>query len=189
MTAFNPSFATTQESQAELVKAASQADVVVLRLLGGKQAMPEFFDPLVRVCHGRRIPLIVCPGHEEWDQDLVAACTVPPAEVDTVFSYLIRGGVQNFQNLFLFLSDSYLGTGYGHEAPAFLPWEGIYHPDLDDRFDPGNIDGYVEQHFQPGLPTVGVLFYRAHWMSGNLQAHRRLDSPPGGVGRQCSARV
>ena len=169
LAAFNPSFATTPESQAELVEAASKADVVVLRLLGGKQAMPEAFDPLVRLCHARGIPLIACPGHEEWDQDLVAACTTPPAEVDAVFSYLIRGGVQNFQNLFLFLSDSYLGTDYGHEAPASLAWEGIYHPDMGDRFDSQDIEGYIAQRFHPGNPTVGLLFYRAHWMSGNLR--------------------
>ncbi|PKB78452.1 MAG: cobaltochelatase subunit CobN [SAR202 cluster bacterium Io17-Chloro-G9] len=176
LTAFNPSFADNREippdSQDKMVQAASRSDVVVLRLLGGKQAMPETFDPLVRVCHGRGIPVIACPGHEEWDQDLVSACTVSPAEVDTVFSYLIRGGVQNFQNLFLFLSDSYLGTEYGHEAPASLPWEGVYHPDLphlDDGFDPGDIDGYAEKHLRAGQATVGLLFYRAHWMSGNLR--------------------
>ncbi len=169
LTAYNPSMAATPDAQAELVDAASKADVVVLRLLGGKQAMPEAFEPLVRLCHNRGIPLIACPGHEEWDQDLVAACTVPPAEVDDVFSYLIRGGVQNFQNLFLFLSDSYLGTEYGHEAPASLDWEGIYHPELGDRFETQDIEGYIAQRFQPGLPAVGLLFYRAHWMSGNLK--------------------
>ena len=143
--------------------------MVVLRLLGGKQAMPESFDANVRLCHRSGTPLIACPGHEEWDQDLVSACTVPPAEVDAVFSYLIRGGVQNFQNLFLFLSDSYLGTAFGHEAPASLPWEGIYHPALADGFAPDDIDGYVARRFRAGAPTVGILFYRAHWMSGNLK--------------------
>ena len=169
VTAYNPSFAATPEAQTQLTDAASQADVVVLRLLGGKQAMPESFDAIVRLCHRKGTPLIACPGHEEWDQDLVSACTVPPAEVDAVFSYLIRGGVQNFQNLFLFLSDSYLGTGFGHEAPASLPWEGIYHPDLADGFAPEDIDGYVTRRFRAGAPTVGILFYRAHWMSGNLK--------------------
>ena len=89
---------------------------------------PSSFDPLVRHCRSEGVPLIACPGHQEWDEDLVAACTTPVAEVDTVFSYLMQGGVQNFQNLLLFLSDAYFGTDHGHEAPAPLPWEGIYHP-------------------------------------------------------------
>mgnify|MGYP003325741853 FL=1 len=130
VTAYNPAFITSPESQEELLATASTADVVLLRLLGGKQAMPELFDPLISVCQARGVPLIACPGHEEWDQDLVSACSAPPAEVDTVFSYLMRGGVQNTSNLFLFLSDTYFNTDYGHEAPAPLPWEGIYHPCL-----------------------------------------------------------
>ena len=171
VTAFNPANLSTDDlsnggGQPEILAAAAQADIVVLRLLGGKRAMPETFDPLVRLCHERGIPLIACPGHQEWDQDLVTACTVPPSELDTVFSYLIRGGVANFQNLFLFLSDSYLGSDYGHEAPAEVPWEGVYHPDEADGMD---AQDFISRRFQPGRPSVAVLFYRAHWMSGNLQ--------------------
>ncbi|MQF95578.1 MAG: cobaltochelatase subunit CobN, partial [SAR202 cluster bacterium] len=163
--AYNPANLATEEEQGEILAAAGNADVVVLRLLGGKRAMPETFDPLVRLCHERGIPLIACPGHQEWDQELVTACTVPPSELDTVFSYLIRGGVPNFQNLFLFLSDSYLGSDYGHEAPAEVPWEGVYHPDEADGMD---AETFVASRFQPDRPSVALLFYRAHWMSGNL---------------------
>ena len=122
-----------ERERGEIMSLASNAGVVVLRLLGGKRAMPDTFDaagpPLPRRGHtphrlprppgmGRR------PGHRlhrplRWRW-------MP------VFSYLMQGGVQNFQNLFLFLSDTYFGTGHGHEAPAPLPWEGIYHPDTAD---------------------------------------------------------
>ena len=177
VTAYNPAFITSSDSQEELLATASTADAVLLRLLGGKQAMPELFDPLISVCQARGVPLIACPGHEEWDQDLVSACSAPPAEVDTVFSYLMRGGIQNMSNLFLFLSDTYFDTDYGHEAPAPLPWEGIYHPDHPETSD---ATAFVKNNFKPGLPSVGVLFYRAHWMSGNLQAIdalvRRLEA-------------
>ena len=110
MKAFNPASRNGDADQEgrlqQILQAAESADVVVLRLLGGKRAMPEIFDPLVRLCHDKSTPLIACPGHQEWDQELVTACNVPPSEVDAVFSYLITGGVGNFQNLFLFLSDS-----------------------------------------------------------------------------------
>ena len=165
--AFNPSALDFTQDPGRLLDVVAQASVVVLRLLGGKRAMPETFDRLVQLCRSRRVPLIACPGHEEWDEDLVAACSVPPPEVDAVFSYLIRGGVDNLRNLFLFLSDSYLGTSYGHEAPAPVPWEGIYHPDMQEPLDP---EDFARQRFLPGRPTIGFLFYRAHWMSGNLQA-------------------
>ena len=29
-------------------------------------------------------------------------------------------------------------------------------------------DTFIAERFKPGLPSIGVLFYRAHWMSGNL---------------------
>ena len=165
--AVNPSSLPRDEGQpdAEIMALVSNAGVVVLRLLGGKRAMPDTFDALVRHCRSEGIPLIACPGHQEWDEDLVTACTVPAVEVDAVFSYLMQGGVQNFQNLFLFLSDTYFGTAHGHEAPAPLPWEGIYHPDVADGVD---VDTFIAQRFQEGQPSIGLLFYRAHWMSGNL---------------------
>lgn len=175
--AFNPAALSTPEARDELLRAAGQASVVLLRLLGGKRAMPETFEPLVQVCRSRKVPLIACPGHEEWDEDLVAACSAPAAEVETVFSYLMRGGVRNIRHLFLFLSDTYLGTGFGAEAPAPLPWEGIYHPDVIGEID---VEAFERQRFQPGRPGVAVLFYRAHWMSGNLQGVdaliRRLET-------------
>ncbi len=165
--AVNPSATSRSEERtdSEILALASDAGAVVLRLLGGKRAMADDFDALVRHCRSEGIPLIACPGHQEWDEDLVTACTVPAVEVETVFSYLMQGGVRNFQNLFLFLSDTYFGTSHGHEAPAPLPWEGIYHPDVADGLD---VDTYVAMRFQPGRPSIGILFYRAHWMSGNL---------------------
>ena len=154
-----------EDSDGGIATLPSNAGAVVLRLLGGKRAMPDSFDGLVRQCRSEGIPLIACPGHQEWDEDLITACTVPVAEVETVFAYLMQGGVQNFQNLFLFLSDTYFGTDYGHEAPAPLPWEGIYHPDVTDGMD---VESFVAQRFKAGRPSIGILFYRAHWMSGNL---------------------
>ena len=162
--AVNPaSFA--DKAGGEIMALAADAGAVVLRLLGGKRAMPAAFDALARYCRNAGIPLIACPGHQEWDEDLVSACTVAVAEVETVFAYLMQGGVQNFQNLFLFLSDTYFGADYGHEAPAPLPWEGVYHPDLPDGTD---VDAYIAARFVAGRPSIGLLFYRAHWMSGNL---------------------
>ena len=101
------------------------------------------------------------------------------AEVDSVFSYLMGGGVENIKNLLFFLSDTYLGTSYGPEAPAPAPWEGIYSPEEDGLLDP---DAFIGRHFIPGRPAVGLLFYRAHWMSGNLQAVDALIERLDGLG-------
>ena len=154
-----------ESARQDLLEAVGSAAVVVLRLLGGKRALGDTFDPLVDVCRANGTPLIACPGHQEWDEDLVTACTAPVAEVETVFSYLMRGGVLNFRNLFLFLADTYLSTDHGHEAPAPMPWQGVYHPEVAEGT---GVAEYMEGRFVDGRPSVGVLFYRAHWMSGNL---------------------
>ena len=97
--AYNPVALENDKARDELLLSIEDAGVVVLRLLGGKQSMPFVFDSVVERCHSHGIPLIACPGHQEWDEDLVTACSVPVAELETVFAYLMRGGVQNFQNL------------------------------------------------------------------------------------------
>ena len=157
--------AAAASARADFLQAAAGAGVVALRLLGGKRALGAAFDPLVEICRANGIPLIACPGHQEWDEDLVTACTAPVAEVETVFAYLMRGGVLNFRNLFLFLADTYLGSDYGHEAPAPMPWQGVYHPQVAEGT---GVADYIAAKFTDGRPNVGVLFYRAHWMSGNL---------------------
>ncbi len=154
-----------ESARTELMDAVGQASAVVLRLLGGKRALGQVFDPLVEICRANRTPLIACPGHQEWDEDLITACTAPVAEVESVFAYLMRGGVLNFRNLFLFLADTYLDGEYGHEAPAPMPWQGVYHPEVAEGT---SVDDYMAQRYAVGRPSVGVLFYRAHWMSGNL---------------------
>ena len=88
-TAVNPSALSSRRGTAgrrDYGARASNAGVVVLRLLGGKRAMPDTFDTLVRHCRSEGIPLIACPGHQEWDEDLVTACTVPAVEVETLSS-------------------------------------------------------------------------------------------------------
>ena len=77
----------------------------------------------------------------------------------------MRGGVLNFRNLFLFIADTYLGGDYGHEAPAPMPWQGVYHPAVAEGTA---LDDYITARFDPARPSIGLLFYRAHWMSGNL---------------------
>ena len=155
----------SRENQQQLFDAVLASRVVVLRLLGGKQAIPESIDHIVQICSEQNVPLIACPGHQEWDQDLIGACTASVSEVETVFGYLMHGGMNNLRNMFLFLSDVYFDTSFGHDAPEPMPWEGIYRPGLGDLPD---IDTYMAEYCDPANPTIGLLFYRAHWMSGNL---------------------
>ncbi len=87
-----------------------------------------------------------------------------PAVVHEATAYLQMGGVTNLAHCLRFLVDHLLMTGFGHERPVEQPQHGLYHPDL--KAGAGMTEWLALR--DPGRPTVGILFYRSHWMSGNL---------------------
>ena len=127
---------------------------VLVRLLGGRRAWQAGFDALAAGCAAAGVPLLAFGGEAEPDAELAAASTAPAGAVAEAFEYLRHGGVANMANLLRFVADTLLYTGFGFDPPAELPGVGLYRPELLDR------------HL-PDRPVVGVVFYRAHWMSGN----------------------
>jgi cobaltochelatase CobN len=140
-----------------------EAGAVLVRLLGGRRAWPEGVEELRRRCARLRVPLLAFGGEAEPDAELAALSTVPSGTVLEAFEYLRHGGVRNTENLLRFVADTVLMEGYGFEPASALPEVGVYHPGLPEV-------SAVEEllaRLDPARPTVGVIFYRAHWMSGN----------------------
>ena len=121
--------------------------VVVLRLLGGRRAWPEGVDALV----ASGLPVVLLGGEASPDAELMAASTVPAGVASEALAYLAAGGTDNLRELYRFLSDTVLLTGEGFAAPAPTPDFGVHGARRQD----------------PARPTVGVIFYRAHALSGN----------------------
>ena len=140
------------------------ASMALVRLLGGRRAWQEGFDRLAQTCAQHSIPLLAWSGEQHADAELTASSTAPAAIVGEAFEYLRHGGVENLRQALLFLSDTLLMSGYGFEPPTPLPEFGVYHPGAPDNV---TVSDLIAQHWQPGRPAVGVLFYRTHWMSGN----------------------
>ncbi len=126
-------------------------DAVVVRLLGGRRAWEPGFDDLHRACVERRVPLLAFGGEAVPDAELMGRSTVPAATVAAAFDYLVAGGLANVEHLLRFVADTVLMTGFGFDPPAEVPAFGHW--------------GQRERH--PGRPAVGVVFYRAHLLSGN----------------------
>ena len=163
--AANPAtLATREAADRYLDRELPTARVVVARLLGGKRAFEAGFERLARECAERQVPLIAIPGDQAPDLDLQAACIAEPEVVRSVFDYLLHGGVANAASMLRYLADRYAGTDYGSEPARPVPWEGIYHPEEPDDLSPA---GYLARRGED-RPVVGLLFYRAHWMSRNL---------------------
>ncbi|NHC12785.1 cobaltochelatase subunit CobN [Motilibacter sp. E257] len=125
------------------------ADVAVVRLLGGRRAWEAGLDAVLAA----GLPTVVLGGEAAPDAELQALSTVPAGVVTEALAYLREGGVDNLRELARFLSDTVLLTGEGFEPPAAMPQSGV----LGSR-------AALE-----GRPTVGVVFYRAHALSGNTE--------------------
>jgi cobaltochelatase CobN len=136
--------------------------VVLARILGGAGSVPGL-RRLVEAVRSRGRHLLVLSG-TGLDPDLTALSTVTPAVVHEAAAYLQAGGRANLAHLLRCLADHLLLTGFGYEGPAPEPAHGLYHPDLPGR---ATLADWLARR-DPARPTAGLLFYRAHWMSGNL---------------------
>ncbi|MFI9384745.1 cobaltochelatase subunit CobN [Kutzneria sp. NPDC052558] len=131
----------------ELPGLLAEADLVVVRLLGGKRAWEEGLDAVL--AGGK--PVVCLGGEATPDAELMAASTVPAGVATQALAYLVEGGPANLGQLANFLSDTVLLTGEGFEPPARTPVFGVH----------------GKRRRQEGKPTVGIVFYRAHALAGN----------------------
>ncbi len=155
--------ASVEHTTAALAEHGPMARIVIARLLGGPSSVPGFrlLADTVRRSGGH---FLAISGTGNPDPELAAVSTVPPAVLHEATAYLQAGGAANFAHLLRFLSDHLLRTGFGYEPPRELPRHGLYHPDLA----PGATLADWLARRDPSRPAVGLLFYRSHWMSGNL---------------------
>jgi cobaltochelatase CobN len=138
-----------------------RARVIVLRVHGPLSCVPGF-DRLRSGCQERGQSLVLVSGTGDLPPEFSQMVNVPGDVMETATSYLTLGGMQNFAELFRFLSDRLALTGFGYAPPSAMPEHGIYLPDMD----PAAI-GDWEQRADPRKPTAAILFYRAHRISGN----------------------
>jgi cobaltochelatase CobN len=138
------------------------ARIIILRILGRPSTIPGFSELIQRV-QKQGQHLIIVSGTSDFNPEYAAASTVTPAILQETLNYLDAGGHINVAALLHFLSDHLLMTGFGFEAPVILPQHGIYHPELPENASME--DWWLRRN--PALPTIGITFYRAHYISGN----------------------
>ncbi|MGI5167184.1 cobaltochelatase subunit CobN [Spirillospora sp. CA-253888] len=132
---------------ADLPALVEGADLIVVRLLGGRRAWEEGLDALLA---GPR-PVVVLSGEQQPDAELMELSTVPAGVSAEAHAYLAHGGPGNLADLHDFLSDTVLLTGHGFGPPTPTPTWGVL--EREARRTEG--------------PLVGVLYYRAHHLAGN----------------------
>ena len=137
------------------------ARVIVVRCHGPLHCIPGF-DRLKAACIERGQSLVLVSGCGENTSEFSETINVPDGVSQSTAAYLDLGGVNNFAEMLRFLSDRLMLTGYGYAAPAAMPEHGIYLPDTDAA----TFEDWARQA-DLKKPTVAVLFYRAHRISGN----------------------
>ena len=138
------------------------AKIIILRILGRPSTIPGFSELVQRV-QKQGQHLIIVSGTSDFNPEYAAASTVTPAILQETLNYLDAGGHTNVVSLLHFLSDHLLMTGFGFDAPVILPQHGIYHPELPEN---ATMEDWLLRQ-NPSFPTIGITFYRAHYISGN----------------------
>jgi cobaltochelatase CobN len=200
-----------------------KAEVIILRLLGGRSYWSYGLEVLRETVQKTQSSLILMPGDDSPDPDLMSHSTVSLSAVNRLWRYFTEGGVYNFVNALKFAADTCLKTAFNPPFPQTVSRVGIYdwngssgaclenlQPDSDPPKSPliretlsascppllkggwggspnsdppksplkkGTLSASCPPLLKggwggsPGLPTlakVGILFYRAHYLSGNL---------------------
>ncbi|MBN3924586.1 cobaltochelatase subunit CobN [Nostoc sp. NMS4] len=146
------------------------AQVIILRLLGGRSYWGYGLEVVQEIVQRNGRTLIVMPGDDAFDPDLISQSTVPLGIVNQIWQYFSEGGVENFVNALQFISDSCLLTAYNPPLPQSIPRVGLYEWGVGEQGSRGA--GSREQgdkYAQCPMPKIGILFYRAHYLAGNTK--------------------
>jgi cobaltochelatase CobN len=143
------------------------AQVIVLRLLGGRSYWSYGLEVCKALIGDRDIKLLVLPGDDGFDPDLVSHSNVPLEEIDRIWRYFLNGGIENAIAALQFLSDTYLSATpssakYHPIEPKIIPKIGLY------ACQRSGMCAAIEP-LQEFKGVAGILFYRAHFLSGNLK--------------------
>lgn len=107
----------------------SQAQVIVLRLLGGRSYWPYGLEVVTELATANpALTLFVLPGDDRPDPELISQSTVPLQVAHQLWQYFAQGGVANVQQGLAWLSDYGLGTSFNPAPVQSVPKVGIYAP-------------------------------------------------------------
>jgi cobaltochelatase CobN len=161
------------------------AQIIILRLLGGRSYWTYGLEIVQEIAKRNGTSLIVMPGDDNIDPDLLTHSTVSLSTANQVWRYFNEGGVENFLNALKYISDVCLSTSYNPSLPMIVPRVGVWRwedKDINTTETKGDFQGHYVDNYQHNfqhnsssiLPKVGILFYRAHYLSGNTRVIQAL---------------
>jgi len=127
----------------------AKAKVIIVRLIGGQSYWSYGLEVVQETALATGATLIIIPGDERPDPTLISHSTASLALVNQVWQYFIEAGIENYQNLLKFVATQFLHHPINYQPPQPVPRVGVY------------------ADYPRGQSGVGIIFYRAHYLSGN----------------------
>ncbi|MGI9407765.1 MAG: cobaltochelatase subunit CobN, partial [Hyphomicrobiaceae bacterium] len=140
----------------------SQAKLIVVRVLGGPGYWQYGLDELSRLARGRDIKLAVISGAAYQDANMQSYATLDQETCDRLWTYLVEGGAENFENFLKFGCQVIGETADAPPPPAPLPKAGVFHAGAALP-NPGAL----REFWSDGAPVVAIVFYRALLQGGD----------------------
>ncbi len=139
------------------------AKLVVMRLLGGREAAPYAVDEWRSYCRARGVPFLLLSGEPYEEAPLTALSSLCPALCARAQAFLIAGGPDNLVRLLAFLTDL---TGPDHPCRKGDCTNGCAH--LPPAPEPLPASGLWEQATRTGAgQRASVIFYRTAMLAGD----------------------
>lgn len=148
----------------QFISESASFQLVIMHLHGGRGSLPGF-DRLVSALEISGVPLYIHATSLEDEVESRQYSNLSEKDYRYARKYINCSGMDNLYNLFLWAANRFAGGSFTVCEPVPPPWEGIYHP----RFPDGSVRWpvYRAQCCPAGRPTIGILFYRSHWLAEN----------------------
>lgn len=137
------------------------AKVILISVHGGVSYWRYGIERLVELAE-RGARVIMVPGCDNPDPELMALSNVPVVEAERLWQFLRQGGAGNALQLFNCIASHWLQRDYAWIEPQPLPRVGLYHPQLAN---PSLADWQAS--WQAGAPVAALLFYRTQVQAAN----------------------
>lgn len=140
----------------------SQAKVIIVRLLGGRAYWSYGLERVKETVAETGAHLYVLPGDDRPDPDLISHSNVGLSAVHQLWQYFTEGGIDNCGQGLQFIARHHFDLGLDPLPPQPVPRIGLFPirlpaPCLESQ------------------PRVGLFFYRAHYLAGNVDAIASLS--------------
>lgn len=137
------------------------AKVILISVHGGVSYWRYGIERLVELAErGARVMMV--PGCDNPDPELMALSNVPVAETERLWQFLRQGGAGNALQLFNCIASQWLQRDYAWVEPQPLPRVGLYHPQLANA----SLADW-RASWQADAPVAALLFYRTQVQAAN----------------------